>query len=548
MVDSFAGGGGTSVGFERAFGRSPDLAVNHDPEAIAMHAANHPGTRHLISNVHDVDIALETGGRPVEVLWLSPDCTYHSKARGGKPHRDRNRARRIRGLANIAVKWAAQLGHRKPRVICLENVEEWVDWCPLGEDGLPDALRKGSNFRRFVKQLQNLGYTVDWQLLRASDYGAPTTRNRLFLVARADGQPIEWPEPTHGPGLQPYRTAAECIDWSIPCPSIFDRRKPLAENTLRRIARGMWKYVITSPEPFIVGLAHGEHARGAGSRSHPIHEPMRTIHAGGNNFAVVTPIIVGAGGPAYGGKPVSAGLPFGTLTTENHRAIVAPTLIQTGWGERSGQAPRALDIEAPLGTIMAGGNKHALVAAFLAKHYGGHETPGSAISRPFDTITARDHHALIASHLVKFKGTSRDGQPVTEPLHTIQASGNHYGEVRAFLMKYHRDGGQLAALRDPMPTVLANDSLGLVTVHGAPYAIVDIGMRMLQPRELYAAQGVGRDYRIDIEVERTLRGKTIRKPLTKEAQVRMCGNMVSPPPAEALLRANLQHVALSRPL
>lgn len=505
-LDSFAGGGGASVGFDRAFGRSPDIAINHDAEAIAMHAANHPSTRHLISNVHDIDVVRETGGRPVEVLWLSPDCTFHSKARGGKPHRDRDRARRVRGLANIAVKWASQLGNRKPRVILLENVEEWADWGPLGEDNLPCPIRKGAHFRRFVKQLQNLGYAVDWQELRACDYGAPTTRKRLFLVARADGQDIEWPDPTHGYARQSYRTAAECIDWSIPCPSIFDRVRPLADNTLRRIARGIWKYVIGAADPFIVPVTHcGD------SRVHGINEPLRTI----------------------------------TAAKRGELALVSPTLIQTGWGERQGQAPRALDIHAPLGTVMAEGNKHALVSAFLAKHYGGHETPGSAIPRPFDTITARDHHALIASTLVKFKGTSRDGQPVTEPLHTIQAHGLHYAEVRAFLMKYHGTGGQWNDLAAPLGTIDTTDRFALVTVRGVQYAIVDIGMRMLEPPELYAAQGVGRDYKIDIEVEREIRGKRVRKPLTKEAQVRMCGNMVSPPPAESLLRANLPHLALS---
>lgn len=499
IVDSFAGGGGASVGLERALGRSPDFAVNHDPEAIAMHAANHPRTKHLISNVKDVDVVRMCAGRPIEVLWLSPDCTYHSKARGGKPHRDRDRARRTRGLAWIAVKWARELGVRKPRVILLENVEEFADWGPLQEDGTPCPIRKGQNFRRFVKQLQNIGYAVDWQELRACDYGAPTTRKRLFLVARADGQDIRFPDATHGYARQPYRTAADCIDWSLPCPSIFDRKRPLADNTLRRIARGIRKYVIQSAEPFIVGLAHGEHARGAGSRSHGLGEPLRTIHASGNNFA-----------------------------------LVAPTLINTRNGERQGQEPRTRDIREPYPTVTALGSQGALVAAFLAKHYGGHETPGSAMPRPFDTITARDHHSLVTSHLMKLQQNSV-GQDVREPMHTVMAGATRFAEVRAFLMKYHASGGQWGGLRDPLGTVDTTDRFALVTVHGQQYAIVDIGMRMLEPHELFRAQGFPAAYVID----RRLDGS----PFTKSAQVRMCGNSVSPPPAAALAGAQFPELA-----
>lgn len=525
IVDSFAGGGGASVGLERALGRSPDFAVNHDPEAIAMHAANHPGTRHLISNVKDVDVHRMCAGRPIEVLWLSPDCVYHSKARGGKPHRDRNRARRIRGLAWIAVQWARELGTRKPRVILLENVEEFADWGPLQEDGTPCPIRKGANFRRFVKQLQNLGYAVDWQELRACDYGAPTTRKRLFLVARADGQDIGWPEATHGHTREPYRTAAECIDWSIACPSIFDRKRLLVENTMRRIARGIWKYVIDCAEPFIVPVLHGPEAR-----AWPIGEPMRTITAAHRgDRALVVPFIAkhygDSGRPGLRGSSIAE--PLHTITTYDHNALVVPTLINTRNGERKGQAPRVRDMLDPFPTVTATGSQGALVAAFLAKHYGGHETPGSAMPRPFDTITARDHHALVTSNLIRLRN-NETAQDVREPIGTLTAGGKHYGEVRAFLCRYNGTSiGQ--SMREPISTIDTTDRFALVTIHGQQYAIVDIGMRMLEPHELFRAQGFPGDYVINRGADGA--------PLTKSAQVRMCGNSVSPPPAAALAGA-----------
>jgi DNA (cytosine-5)-methyltransferase 1 len=525
VVDNFAGGGGASTGIERALGRPVDVAINHDPEAIAMHRINHPGTTHYCESVFKVDPIEITGNQPVGLAWFSPDCTHHSKAKGGAP-----RSPRVRGLAWVVIRWARRV---KPRVIMLENVEEFQDWGPLLEDGKPCPQRRGKTFTLWLNQLRRFGYQVEHRELRACDYGAPTTRKRLFVIARRDGLPIVWPKPTHGPGLLPYRTAAECIDWTLPCPSIFERTRPLAENTLRRIARGVMKYVVNSASPFIVPLTHTGDAR-----VHPIDEPVRTL----------------------------------TTANGGELALCAPTLVQVGYGERDGQAPRVPGLDKPLGTVVAGGGKHALVAAFLAKHYGGNETPGSSLGRGMDTITTQDHHALVAAHLAKFRGDSpgtaadspvptitagprenpagaahalglvattiaklrgtNTGQPSDEPLQTISAGGTHFAEVRALLLKFYGTE-QDPRLTEPMHTVTTKDRFGLVTVHGEPYAIVDIGMRMLQPRELYRAQGFPEDYVIEFEHN--------GRPLPKHAQVRMCGNSVCPPIATALIRANFAH-------
>lgn len=474
VVDSFAGGGGASVGIERALGRPVDIAVNHSPEAIAMHEANHPGTRHLCGDVFDVDPLEVTGGQPVGLAWFSPDCTHFSKAKGGRPVE-----KKIRGLAWIVIRWAARV---KPRVIMLENVEEFEDWGPLDADNKPCPRRKGLTFRRWRRELERRGYVVETRLLRACDYGAPTTRRRLFVVARCDGRPIVWPEPTHGTKRQPYRTAAECIDWSLPCPSIFERKRPLAEATQRRIARGIWKYVLTAKQPFPFVMKYRSGSIGLG-----IDEPMHTVTAN-----------------SYVKKPGGAA-PF---------ALVSPTLIQTSWGERPGQAPRVPGLDKPLGTIMGGGCKHALVMAYLAKHFGGHETPGAELGEPMSTVTARDHHALVTSWLCK------------------QAGGCHYGEVRAFLTKFYGQGvGQ--TLDESMHTVTSKDHFGLVTVAGEDYHICDIGMRMLEPHELFRAQGFPTDY----VTQPQFRGR----PMTKTAQIRLCGNSVAPPITEALVRANFAH-------
>ena len=487
VVDNFAGGGGASLGIEWALGRSPDIACNHDPEAVAMHEANHPRTRHFCEDVWKVDPVEACRGKRPALAWFSPDCKHFSKAKGGKPVE-----KKIRGLAWVVVRWARAV---KPRVIMLENVEEFEEWGPLLDDGMPDPLKRGFTFRRWVGQLRAAGYVVETRVLRACDYGAPTTRKRLFLIARSDGLPIVWPKPTHGKGLTPYRTAAECITWSLPCPSIFERKRPLAEATLRRIARGIQRYVIETAEPFIVGIDH----RGAGdSCAWPGSEPLTTV------------------------------------TAEARHALVAPSLVQTGYGEREGQSPRALDLQRPLGTVVGGGSKHALVAAFLAKHYGGHEATGSRMSRPMDTVTAVDHHSLVQTSLMLKMRGGLEAHPVTaqdwrQPAPTVTAGGTHLAEVRAFLLKYYGTD-QNPQLRMPLGTVTTKDRFGLVFVRGEQYAIGDIGLRMLVPRELGRAQAFPDTYKLDVVVN----GKS----LTQSAQVRMIGNSVSPVMAEALARAN----------
>jgi len=498
VVDLFAGGGGASTGIEAAIGRHVDIAVNHDPEAVSLHQANHPQTEHHVSNVWEVDPRVVTAGRRIGLLWASPDCTFHSKARGGKPHRDRDKARRRRGLASVVVKWVRLLKPtgQHPRVISLENVEEFQHWGPLLADGTPCPDRRGRSFARWVAELRNLGYAVEWRELRACDYGAPTIRKRLFLVARCDGQPIVWPAPTHaakpakGSGLQPWRTAADCIDWGLPCPSIFERERPLVEATLRRVARGVMRYVVEAANPFIVRIGQ---TGGNGSYSNSVDTPLTTV------------------------------------TTKAEHMLAVPTLVQTGYGERPGQAPRVPGIDKPLGTVV-GGQKHALVAAFLAKHYGG--VTGHGVMQPLGTVTTSDHHSLVGATIAPLRGTSpahRSAHSVQQPLSTVSAGGTHHALVAAFLTAYY-GSDQDTPLDDPLHTVTTKPRFALVMVDGVPHAIADIGMRMLQPRELYTAQGFPASYVID-------RGADGR-PLSKAAQVRMCGNSVCPPLAEAIVRAN----------
>lgn len=397
VIDLFAGGGGASTGIEQAIGRAVDVAINHDPQAVALHQANHPQTLHYVSDVFEVDPASVADGRPVGLLWASPDCTFHSKARGGKPFRDRGQANKRRALAGVVVRWAKAV---RPRLICLENVEEFQHWGPLSSDGQPCPDRRGSSFRRWVASLRNLGYAVEWRELRACDYGAPTIRKRLFLIARCDGQPIVWPAPTHGaPGslpvrqkrLLPWRTAAECIDWSVPCPSIFERARPLADATCRRIAKGIVRYVIGAAEPFIVEVPYGEEDRIARSG-------QGAVRAQGVRIA-------------GDGRMGQAGARRQTATAGQEKGsgarIAAPTLIQTGYGERPGQSPRTPGLDKPLGTVV-GTQKHALVAAFLAKHYTG--VIGSELRAPIGTVTSVDHHSLVAANLVHMgHGEGKDG-------------------------------------------------------------------------------------------------------------------------------------------
>lgn len=541
IVDNFAGGGGASTGIEMAIGRSVDIAINHDSAAIAMHKANHPTTRHYIEDVWAVDPKEATGGQPVALAWFSPDCKHFSKAKGGKPV-DKN----IRGLAWVAVKWAKAV---RPRAIMLENVEEFKTWGPLKEDAegnlYPDPAKKGQTFELFVKALEKLGYAVEFKELKACDYGAPTIRKRFFMIARCDGKKIVWPEPTHGDPdklearmglLKPWRTAAECIDWSIPCPSIFERKKPLAENTLKRIARGIQRFVIDNPNPFIVQVNH------SGATHHYCNEitvPLPTITSK-NGFGVVTPYITRIGQTGFGGDRLSYSLedPLTTITTKAEHCLITPSLIQIGYGEREGQSPRVLDMEKPLGTITAGGNKFALTAAFISKYYGGfYEGPGSSLTDPVSTLTTKDHNALVTSHLIQMNKNC-DGQQATEPVRTIVASPGHMGEVRTFLMTYYGNGDDVGQrLDEPLRTITAKDRFGIITVQGQEYQIVDIGMRMLEPHELFKAQGFPADYIID----RDYTGKVY----PKTAQVARCGNAVPPPFAEALVRANLPELCES---
>lgn len=511
IIDNFAGGGGASTGIRMALGRSVDVAINHDPEAIAMHAANHPETEHHCESVWDIDPRTVHPERPIGLLWLSPDCKHFSKAKGGKPVE-----KKIRGLAWIAVRWAAL---RKPRVIILENVEEFTTWGPviIGIDGKvhPDPTRKGKTFTSFVAALRGHGYDVEWRELRACDYGAPTIRKRLFLIARCDGRPICWPEHTHGDPkrdpvktgkLLPWRTAAECIDWSIPCPSIFDRKRPLADATLRRIAKGIMKYVVNSPEPFIVKY-YGEKSA-TEFRGSDINEPIHT-QSTENRFALITPIITEC---ANGSSPRSmhADQPLRTQCAQvkgGHFAVISPTLVQTGYGGREGQSPRAPGLEKPLGTIMAGGAKHAFVSALIAKHYGDQgQRPGSAMDEPISTVTSVDHNSLVTVHIQRNFGESI-GHAADVPLGTTTADG----------------AGKSA----------------LVTVGEQEYIIVAIGLRMLSPRELFRAQGFPDSYIIG---DRPEQGLT----LTKTAQVRMCGNSVCPPIASAIVSANIPEMAEER--
>lgn len=606
IVDNFAGGGGASTGIELATGRSVDIAINHDENAIAMHETNHPDTLHYCESVFDIDPVAATAGQPVGLAWFSPDCRHFSKAKGSAPVK-----KEIRGLAWIVIRWILKA---RPRVIPLENVEEFKTWGPLVTDengnDYPCPDRVGETFAGFVAMLTTgipadhpalaeccdilgikegsddhqrliagLGYVVDYRELRACDYGAPTIRKRFFMLMRCDGRPIVWPEPTHGDPkslevqsgkLKPWRTAAECIDWSIPCPSIFERKRPLAENTLRRIARGIQRFVIDSPTPFIVKCNHTSTKTVYNCfRGQPLDEPLQTITKT-HGYALVSPMIVGAGGPKYSAKPRPTDQPMHTLCNTNHSCVVAPIIArigQTGFGgdRLAYEADKPLTtvttkaehlvvapviarqfgnsvghaVDEPNGTITAGGGgKSQLVATFLAKHFGGNYTgPGSDLADPLHTVTTTDHNSLVTSNLIKMRGTNI-GQEVTAPLQTVTAGGNHFGEVRAFLLKYYGNEKEGVSLTDPLHTVTTNDRFGLVTVEGIDYQIVDIGMRMLQPHELYAAQGFPSWYIIDQD----FRGKKY----AKDKQVARCGNAVPPPFAEALVRANLPEMCVPR--
>lgn len=510
-VDLFAGGGGASTGIEQAIRRPVDIAINHDPEAVSLHQANHPQTQHYVSDVFAAAPRAVTQGQPVGLLWASPDCTFHSKARGGKPHRDRNKARRRRALAWVVVRWAREV---RPRMIALENVEEFQHWGPLAEDGQPCPQRRGQSFARWVAQLRNLGYQVQWRELRGCDYGAPTIRKRLFLIARCDGQPIVWPEPTHGAPdslqvrtrkLKPWPAAAECIDWSLPCPSIFERARPLAETTMRRIAKGVQRYVVESADPFIVPVGYGERM-GQQPRTASIRQPLGTA-VGTTKHALVAPTLVGIDNASSAAGSWSATAPLRTTTTENRHALVTAFLAQ--FNNNPGGEPNAgRSATAPLSTVTTSGSQQQLVAGTLVGL--AHADSGGIERRPLD---------------------------LREPLATIHAGGGNHAAVMAFLQTYY-GVDQDTRLQEPLPTVTTRDRFAVVTVSGQRYAIVDIGLRMLTPRELYTAQGFPASYTID-------RGADGRA-LTKTAQVRMCGNSVCPPLARAIVAANYTEQAVMR--
>lgn len=513
VVDLFAGGGGASTGLEAALGRRVDIAVNHSATALAVHEANHPATKHLVTDVFEVDPLEATRGRRVDVLWASPDCTHFSVAKGGKP-----RSQGIRSLAEVVPQWASAV---RPRVIFVENVREFLTWGPLDAEGYPIKARAGELFQRWKVRLELLGYEVQWRVLDASEFGAPTKRRRLFVIARSDGRPIVWPSPTHGPGLQPFRTAAEIIDWSIPCPSIFERSRPLAPKTLKRIAAGIRRFVLEAADPFVIKVNHG----GPEHRTSSINEPLSTVTAARRGHAVVTPtmITIDHGSSPRGSTAIDAPLP--TTTTENRHAVVVPTLIQTGYGERKGQRPRSLDLHEPLGTVVAGGSKHALVSAFLAKHFGG--VVGTSMGSRVSTVTTRDHHSLVTSTLAVLRNNC-DASSIEEPVPTITAGGNHVAEVRAFLAAYYGSGDVGQDLREPLRTVVTKDRFGLVRVDGVDHVITDIGMRMLEPHELLRAQFGRFADAYDLSAAKT-----------KSAQVRLIGNSVCPEVAEAVVRANV---------
>lgn len=596
VIDLFAGGGGASTGIEQAIGRHVDIAVNHDPDAIGMHEVNHPQTRHYIEDVWRVDPLVVTEGRPVGLLHASPDCTHHSQALGGQP-----REQEIRSLAWVVHRWA---GKAKPRVITLENVEQMLQWSPLiakrdkatgrvvtldrvvdpatgkktyrvAEPGehvprrmqflVPDPKRKGHNWRHFVDGLRAMGYAVQWKVMKNADLGAHSTRERLYMVARRDGEPIVWPNLTHAKkphaGRKAWCPASDCIDWSIQGRSIFGRPKPLAEATLRRIAHGMRKFVLEAPEPFIVPATHTD----ASNRTRPLSQPLPTVTAANRGeLMLLAPTLVqaGHGEGSEGGKRWSHGAndiqgPIGTVTASGGGHMLATaSLVQMGYGEREGQAPRALDICAPLGTVTAGGGKHGLTTAYMVQANGGfNETPSRDVRQPMSTVTTSgSQQQLITAHLTTLRRNS-DGRDVREPMATVTAGGEHHGLVEyhlsqeheegalrcaAFLMRYHGSGGQWSDLRDPMTTVTTRDRLALVTVwlKGEPWVIVDICLRMLVPRELYNAQDFPPTYVID----RTASGKT----LTKTAQIRMVGNSVSPLPMRLIVRANYAEAGAAR--
>lgn len=579
IVDNFAGGGGASTGMEMATGYSVDIAINHDPEAIRMHKANHPNTKHYCEDVWQVDPVKACNGHPVGLAWFSPDCKHFSKAKGGKP-----KDKFIRGLAWVACRWA---GLVRPRVIMLENVEEFKTWGPLNRGHHPIKSKQGKTFEKFVQQLNDLGYEVQFKELVAADYGAPTMRKRFFMIARCDGKSIVWPEPTHAPAdseavkeglLKPYVGAYTQLDFSLPCPSIFDTSeeikekygiravRPLAPKTMERIARGLKKFVLENPEPFIIQCNHGGERR-----ANDIRKPIPTI-TGKHGYGIVEPYMIQIGqtgftadrsknvrdplttivsknehcliepklAPYMGTNTTnhpggSCEDPLHTITTGNQQCLISPTLIQyhseTAQGEVRGQT-----IKEPIMTV-DGTNRYGLVTSFLHKYYdGGYKGAGDSVEKPLPTVTAWDHNSIVTANLIQMNNHC-DGRDLRDPIPTITAGDGHFGEVRAFLIKYYGQGtGQ--DIEEPLDTVTSRDRFGLVTIEGVDYQIVDIGLRMLEPKELYGCQGFPEDYIIDHDYT----GKTY----PRSEQVRRCGNAVCPPLPAALVKANLPEMCIAK--
>lgn len=506
IVDNFAGGGGASTGIEMATGYSVDIAINHDTEAIRMHMTNHPNTKHYCEDVWQVDPVMVCAGHPVGLAWFSPDCKHFSKAKGGKP-KDKS----IRGLAWVACRWA---GLVRPRVIMLENVEEFQTWGPLNRSHRPIKKKQGITFQKFVRQLEGMGYEVQTKELVAADYGAPTMRKRFFLIARCDGKPIVWPQPTHGPmdseqvkngKLEPYVGAYTQIDFSRPCPSIFDTSeqikekygiravRPLAEKTMARIARGLKKFVLDNPEPFIVQCNHG------GER-----------------------------------KPNSIKDPMPTITGKHRHGIAMPMLIQYH-SETATDEARGQTITDPIMTVDSS-NRYGLVTSFLHKYYdGGYKGSGENVENPLPTVTSWDHNSVVIANLSQMNNYC-DGKDICRPLPTITAGDGHFGEVRTFLIKYYGAGtGQ--DIKEPLDTVTAQDRFGLVRIDGTEYQIADIGLRMLEPSELYGCQGFPDDYIIDHDYT--------GRAYPRSEQVKRCGNAVCPPIPAALVRENLPELCVA---
>lgn len=599
IIDNFAGGGGASVGIELATGRPVDIAINHDADAIAMHSVNHPYTQHFQEDVFAINPEEVTGGRPVGIAWFSPDCKHFSRAKGNKPVEHK-----IRGLSWVIIKWA--MSSVAPRCIFMENVEEIQTWGPLITDAdgksRPDPERSGETFKAFVGMLSDgvapdcpalaeaceflkiergsaeeqrlikgLGYKLEFRTIRACDLGAPTIRKRFYLVARNDGKPIVFPKATHGKGkgLKPYRTAAECIDWSIPCPSIFERKKPLVKNTLRRVARGLDKFVIKNPKPYILEMNFDNPFQ-------DVDRPMST-QTSANHHYLITPELVECShknGPGVHGVDA----PMNTQTGKACFAVETPFLTPIGYGEHKKQAPRVNSVNEPVSTVVSS-CKQYLTTPYLSKYFSGEGAKASGASDPVPTVTAKDHNSLVAANIVHYYGgadhasksdapiptvttlprhylcasnlcvlrKNMDGKSLDEPMPTLTTSAGHFAEIRTYLLPvdstqdlYHWNEVR-KLLNEYADYSIKENEILIIEIAGIPYFIGDIGMRMLKAEELKLAQGFPVDYIIDIE-------RHIGKKYSEAKQIARLGNAVCPPVATALIRANCADMAYKKPL